>query len=402
MIYLDNASTTRIDPRVLEAMMPYLTDEYGNAGTLYGLGRKSSEAIAKARQQVADLIGAKPEQIIFTSGGSEANNMVFAGVKDYLLSVGKTHIVTTAIEHDSVLNAVENLCKAQDIVGDSCIKPRFDVTYIKPRRNSSIYYEDVKKVIEREPCTGIVSIMHTNNETGLENYWLDYIAEACNQRGILFHTDCVQAAGCNELNVDEIGCDFMSLSSHKIHGVKGVGALYARDKSVMSPIIFGGKSQEFGLRGGTENVAGIVGFGAACEILRLNQKKDIKYIAELLQLLYDSIQKHLAEYGLEHISHVNGGTGASEHSKAINMRFDNVDGETLLLMLDARDVCVSAGSACRSHESEPSRVLLAMGIDADDARNSIRLSLSRMNSKEEIQEAAKIIADCVCVLYQPS
>lgn len=402
MIYLDNASTTRIDPRVLEAMMPYLTDEYGNAGTLYGLGRKSAEAIAKARQQVADLIGAKSEQIIFTSGGSEANNMVFAGVKDYLLSVGKTHIVTTAIEHDSVLNAVENLCKTQDIVGDSCIKSRFDATYIKPRRNSSIYYEDVKKVMEKEPYTGIVSIMHTNNETGLENYWLDYIAEICNQRGILFHTDCVQATGCNELNVDEIGCDFMSLSSHKIHGAKGVGALYVRDKSVMSPIIFGGKSQEFGLRGGTENVAGIVGFGVACEILRLNQKKDIKYIAELLQLLYDNIQKHLTEYGLEHISHVNGGTGASEHSKAINMRFDNVDGETLLLMLDARGVCVSAGSACRSHESEPSHVLLAMGIDAEDARNSIRLSLSRMNSKEEVQEAAKIIADCVCALYHPS
>ena len=400
MIYLDNASTTRIDQRVLEAMMPYLTDEYGNAGTLYGIGRKSAEAIAKARQQVADLIGAKPEQIIFTSGGSEANNMVFAGTKKYLESIGKTHIVTTKIEHDSVLNAVKNLCKTQDVVCDSCIKPRFDVEYVSPSNNGCIPYQTVVDCIGAE--TGLVSVMHTNNETGLKNQRIEDIGRVCKEKGVLFHTDCVQAAGCYELNVDEICCDFISLSSHKIHGAKGVGALYVRDKSVLSPIIFGGNSQEFGLRGGTENVAGIVGFGAACEILQLNQKKDIKYIAELLKLLYDSIQKHLAEYGLEHIIHVNGGTNANGHSKAINVRFDDVDGETLLLMLDTRGVCVSAGSACRSYESEPSHVLLAMGIDAEDARNSIRLSLSRMNSANEIQEAAKIIADCVCALHWSS
>lgn len=398
MIYLDNASTTRIDPRVLEAMMPYLTDEYGNAGTLYELGRKSAEAIAKARQQVADLIGASPEQIIFTSGGSEANNMVFAGVKDYLISTGKTHIVTTQIEHDSVLNAVKKLCKAQDIVEYSCIKHGFDVEYVSPCNNGCVPYQSVLDSIGE--TTGLISVMHTNNETGLKNQRIEDIGRECKEKGVLFHTDCVQAAGCNELNVDEIGCDFMSLSSHKIHGAKGVGALYVRDKSVVSPIIFGGSSQEFGLRGGTENVAGIVGFGVACEILRLSQKKDIKYIAELLQLLYDSIQKHLVEYGLEHISHINGGTSANEHSKAINMRFDNVDGETLLLMLDARDVCVSAGSACRSHESEPSHVLLAMGIDPEGARNSIRFSLSRMNTREEVEKAAKIIADCVEALHQ--
>lgn len=404
MIYLDNAATTKIDPRVLEAMMPYLTDEYGNAGTLYGLGRKSAEAIAKARQQVADLICAKPEQIIFTSGGSEANNMVFAGVKDYLMSIGKTHIVTTEIEHDSVLNAVKNLCKTQYVVGDSCIKPVFDVEYVSPFRNWYIPYQQVidciDEVTDTGTVTGLVSVMHTNNETGLKNLWIEDIGKACRERGVLFHTDCVQAAGCSELNVDDICCDFMSLSSHKIHGAKGVGALYVRDKSVMSPIIFGGSSQEFGLRGGTENVAGIVGFGAACEILRLNQKKDIKYIAELMQLLYDSIQKHLTKCGLEKILHINGGDDVGNHGKTINMRFDNVDGETLLLMLDARGVCVSAGSACRSHESKPSHVLLAMGIDQEDARNSIRFSLSRMNTKEEVQEAAKIIADCVCMLYQ--
>lgn len=406
MIYLDNASTTRIDPRVLEAMMPYLTDEYGNAGTLYGLGRKSAEAIAKARQQVADLIGANPDQIVFTSGGSEANNMVFAGVRDYLLSIGKTHIVTTEIEHDSVLNAVKNMCKAQHVVDNSCIKPVFDVEYASPWRNGCIPHQLVidciDEITDTGTVTGLVSVMHTNNETGLKNMWIEDIGKACKERSILFHTDCVQAAGCSELNVDDIGCDFMSLSSHKIHGAKGVGALYVRNKSIMSPIIFGGSSQEFGLRGGTENVAGIVGFGAACEILRLNQKKDIKYIAELLRLLYDSIQKHLAEHGLENISHVNGGDNADCHGKTINMRFDNVDGETLLLMLDSRGICVSAGSACRSHESKPSHVLLAMGIDPEDARNSIRFSLSRMNTREEVEEAAEIIVDCVCMLYRQS
>ena len=404
MIYLDNAATTKIDPRVLEAMMPYLTDEYGNAGTLYGLGRKSAEAIAKARQQVADLICAKPEQIIFTSGGSEANNMVFAGVKDYLTSIGKTHIVTTEIEHDSVLNAVKNLCKTQYVVGDSCIKPVFDAEYVPPwfygRIPHQLVIDYIDEITDTGTVTGLVSVMHTNNETGLKNMRIEDIGKACKARGILFHTDCVQAAGCSELNVDDIGCDFMSLSSHKIHGAKGVGALYVRDKSVMSPIIFGGSSQEFGLRGGTENVAGIVGFGTACEILRLNQKEDIKYIAELMQLLYDSIQKHLTEHGLEKICHVNGSDDVGSHGKTINMRFDNVDGETLLLMLDSRGVCVSAGSACRSHESEPSHVLLAMGIDPEDARNSIRFSLSRMNTREEVEEAAKIISDCVCMLYQ--
>lgn len=402
MIYLDNASTTRIDPKVLEAMIPYLTDEYGNAGTLYGLGRRSAEAIEKARQQVANLIGAKSEQIIFTSGGTEANSMVFAGIRERLLWHGRTHIITTQIEHDSVLNAVANLCRPQYIEDVPCIKPRFDATYIKPRRNSSIHYEDVKSAIEKEPCTGIVSVMHTNNETGLENSQLDYIAEFCHQKGILFHTDCVQAVGCCELDVREMGCDFMSLSSHKIHGGKGIGALYARDKSILSPIIFGGKSQEFGLRGGTENVAGIVGFGAACEIIRQELESDIKYIEELIQMLYDIIRRDLIDYGLGHILHINGGVNASEHRKTINMRFDNVDGETLLLMLDAKGVCVSSGSACNSHESKPSHVLLAMGIDAEEARNSIRISLSRMNNREEVQDAAKIIAECVYALYEQS
>lgn len=406
MIYLDNASTTKIDHIVLEAMMPYLTELYGNAGTLYKLGKTSADAISKARKQVADFIGAKPEQIVFTSGGSEANNMVFTGLKEYLLSTGKTHIVTTEIEHDSVLNTVKNMCKPQYIVSERCTKPLFDATYIPPMNNWGIHpdivIDCVDELLAMGKNVGIVSVMHTNNETGLENIGLSRIAEECHSRGVLFHTDCVQAAGCSHLDVDEIGCDFMSLSSHKIHGCKGVGALYIRDKSIVSPVIFGGASQEFGLRGGTENVAGIVGFGKACEILQPRQEDDRRYITELLSILYESIKQHLSEYGLGHILHINGGDDLSLHGKTVNFRFDNIDGETLLLLLDAKGICASAGSACRSHESEPSHVLTAMGISAEDARNSVRFSLSRMNTRDEMLSAAKIIAECVKVLYQES
>lgn len=390
MIYLDNASTTKIDQRVLTAMMPYLTDEYGNAGTLYELGRKSADAINDARESVADMIGATSNQIIFTSGGTESNNLAFLGTTRYLEQIGKNHIVTTDIEHDSILNATRKIHEMQS----------FLIEYVPPKKNDGVDFHEVLDCITY--TTGLVSVMNTNNETGLQNLGLEKIGEFCNKNGILFHTDCVQAVGFHELDVERLHCDMMSLSSHKIHGPKGVGALYVRDKSILDPLINGGSSQEFGLRGGTENVAGIVGFGEACKIVRLELENDSKYIAILLQLLYNNICKYLSDSGLVNIVHINGGNDVLKHGKTLNVRFDGVDGETLLLMLDARGVCVSAGSACRSHESKPSHVLLAMGVEAEDARNSVRFSVSRMNSEEEIVEAAKIVADCVNTLYQSS
>lgn len=388
MIYLDNASTTKMDDRVLDAMMPYLTESYGNAGTLYELGRRSADAVAVARKQVADMIGASPEQIIFTSGGSEANNFVFAGLSDYLLSVGKTRIVTSQIEHDSVLKAASKMC----------IKDRFDVSFVAPSPNGRVENNDTLRSLVSDKHTGLVSIMHTNNETGISNP-VGAIGEICREHGVLFHTDCVQAAGCADLNVDALRCDFLSLSSHKIHGAKGVGALYARDKSLLSPIISGGHEQEFGLRGGTENVAGIVGFGKACEIIRQHRVRAADYIGWLRQELYNLIKAKLERRGLGAILHLNGDVNlTTDDGKTMSVRFDGVDAETLLLMLDAYGVCVSAGSACRSHEQEPSHVLLAMGISPEDARNSIRLSVSRMNTIEEIERAAEIIADCVATL----
>lgn len=389
MIYLDNASTTQIDRRVLDAMMPYMTDLYGNAGTLYGLGRKSAEAISEARKQVADFIGAEPEQIVFTSGGTEANNMVFCGLREHLLKHKKTHIVTSQIEHDSVLKTVRNLTES------GSIKDRFDATFVQPMSSGVVTVDVVKDAIRED--TGIVSVMHTNNETGVENP-VNKISDVCKKSGVLFHTDAVQAAGCSRIDVNEIGCDFLSLSGHKIHAPKGVGALYIRDKSVIRSMICGGASQEFGLRGGTENVAGIVGLGEACEIIQHQLDDDTKLIYKMKRELYERIKKRLCDCGTGDILHING--EPTRYGKTLNIRFDGVDAETLLLLLDTYGVYVSAGSACRSHESQPSHVLTSMGVDADDARNSIRISLSRTNTFGEVCAASEIIANCVMMLHQ--
>ena len=385
MIYLDNASTTKIDPSVLDAMMPFLTDEYGNPGTIYGLGRRAKEAVEKARAQVAKFIGAKPEQIIFTSGGTEANNMVFSSLLSFLEQSEKTHVITTSSDHVSVLDSARNLC----------IKRGFDLTELQVNHHGCVELGSLKSELREN--TGLVSIMYMNNETGSENP-VEEIGAMCHERGILFHSDCVQAAGCCKLDVEKMNCDFLSLSSHKIHGPKGVGALYVRDMSLITPMIRGGSAQEFGMRGGTENVAGIVGFGAACELMNERLHEIDVHNSMLKQIFYNVLEENLKAQGLQNVLHVNGDL-IIKHGKTINIRFDDVDGETLLLMLDANGIYVSAGSACHSHESKPSHVLLAMGIDPEDARNSIRVSFSKMNTEAEVKYAAGVIANCVAALH---
>lgn len=385
MIYLDNASTTKIDPSVLDAMMPFLTDEYGNPGTIYGLGRRAKEAVEKARAQVAKFIGAKPEQIIFTSGGTEANNMVFSSLLSFLEQSEKTHVITTSSDHVSVLDSARNLC----------IKRGFDLTELQVNHHGCVELGSLKSELREN--TGLVSIMYMNNETGSENP-VEEIGAMCHERGILFHSDCVQAAGCCKLDVEKMNCDFLSLSSHKIHGPKGVGALYVRDMSLITPMIRGGSAQEFGMRGGTENVAGIVGFGAACELMNERLHEIDVHNSMLKQIFYNVLEENLKAQGLQNVLHVNGDL-IIKHGKTINIRFDDVDGETLLLMLDAKGIYVSAGSACHSHESKPSHVLLAMGIDPEDARNSIRVSFSKMNTEAEVKYAAGVIANCVVALH---
>lgn len=386
MIYLDNAATTPISPKVLDAMLPYFKEEYGNAGAVYGLGRRAAEAIAKSRQQVADFVGAKPEQIIFTSGGTEANNLAILGCRRYLKEKGKTHIITSSVEHDSVLQSVKALCRNEkDNIKDGFYASFLDV-------DSTGYVSENSVAEEITDKTGLVSVMCVNNEVGTKNP-VASIGCICKGNDVLFHTDCVQAAGTWKLNVDEIHCDFMSISSHKIHGPKGVGALYVRDKSYLSSLINGGAVQEFGLRGGTENVAGIVGFGAACELMAEGLETYMRAVASCKQCFYNVLK----ERGLDQYMTING-TKPSDLSKVLNITFEGIDAETLLLMLDSEGVCVSAGSACQSHESKPSHVLTAMGLTSEQARSSIRISFSEMTGLSEVKKAASILAECVKTL----
>ena len=388
MIYLDNAATTQIAPEVLEAMMPYLTDEYGNAGSLYALGRRAADAVARAREQVADCIGAKPEQIIFTSGGTEANNLVFKGLAPYLKTQDRTHLITTKIEHDSVLNTVKEMC----------IKHEFDVSYLDVKDVRQVpagVAIGLKEIINEN--TGLVSMMYVNNEIGSVNN----VQEACeiaHKHDALFHTDCVQALGDIDIDVMQLGCDFLSMSSHKIHGAKGVGALYAKDPTLLHPLITGGYDQEFSLRGGTENVSGIVGFGKACEMIKQNIQERQSRILSLKQLFLDVLCNTLIEYGLEDLKCFFNGASPICKGKILNLRFRDIDAQTLVLYLDNKGVCVSAGSACRSRESKPSPVLLAIGLNPEEARNSVRFSFSHYLTDEQVVEAAKITASAIQVL----
>ena len=383
MIYLDNAATTPIDRRVLESIMPYLTTQYGNAGTLYKFGRAANEAIQNARAQVSRFVGASNGSIIFTSGGSESNNLVFRGVKEYLKRIGRTHVLVSTVEHDSVLRAAESL-----------IKEGFDVGYIPVQGDGSVSLTALEGLLR--PDTGLVSVMYVNNETGAVNPVCD-IGSLCMKHGVLFHTDCVQAAGCRAIDAVEIGCDFLSVSSHKIHGPKGVGALYVKDMTTITPLIYGGAEQEYGLRGGTENVAGIVGFGRACELSAAQLQEDKTYVSSLKQRFVTELTDALKEQGMDGIIHINGGSIMAP-GKTVNLRIDGVDNESLILMLDNKEICISAGSACQSHESNPSHVLTAMGLTMEEARSSVRVSFSRMNTMEEIIEAAQTIAGFIGVL----
>lgn len=384
MIYLDNAATTQIDPAVIEAMMPYLTDQFGNPGSLYKLGRDAKAAVENARAQVARLMGARPEQIIFTSGATEANNMVFETTRTFLEQNGKNHVITTQIEHKSVLKSVQRLADDHN----------FDVTYLGLSKRLSPYPESLSQSIC--PNTGLVSIMNANNEIG---YAFDVrtIGKFCKKHDLLFHTDCVQAVGCRPVNVERIGCDFATISSHKIHGPKGVGALFIKEPEMWRPMILGGNNQEFGLRGGTENVAGIVGFGKACELVMQYQTLAEQDRLESMKTTFiSSLDIRLNQYGLDNVWMANGCSRTA--TKTISFRVNGVDAESLILMADNAGVCISAGSACNSKLNEPSHVLSAIGLTPDQARSSFRVSFSRMNTVEEVSQAASIIADCIAVL----
>lgn len=391
MIYLDNSATTPIHPEVLKAMMPYLKGGYGNAGAVYRIGRESAKAIQKAREQVAQLFNASADQIVFTSGGSEGNNMVFSyGMRCMLEERGKKHVVISQIEHDSVYEAATHMFKPS---GKADIKDDFYTQFIHTKSDGTVDVKHLEALLDEDESIGLVSVMYVNNETGAVNP-INHIGEICRERGIMFHTDCVQAAGCHAIDTNTIGCDFATISGHKIHAPKGIGAIYIKDKTLARSLIYGGANQEFGLRGGTENVAGIVGLGKACDLICSDFGTQRVTISLLKRLFYGNMISYLKEANLEDKIHVNGAS-VGDVGKTLNLRVENIDSETLLLMLDAKGVCISAGSACHSHKSEPSRVLTAMGLSDDEARDSVRISFSSTNTPAEVEEAASIFSSCI-------
>ena len=380
LIYLDNAATTPIDPGVYNAMLPWLnwgSDGYGNAGSLHSIGRRAKQAVENARVQVAEFIGSEPEQIIFTSGGTEGNNLVFLGLEDHLRKVNRKKLLVSAIEHDSVLNAANAMQ----------IKRGFHVCKIPPCLDGRVVFEDAACLLDGS--VGLVSVMLSNNETGVFNPDVPWIAAESHRCGALFHTDAVQAAGFEKLDVEKLDCDFMTISSHKIHGPKGIGAVFAKDPSLLSPVLYGGSNQEFGLRGGTENVAGIVGFGKACEIAKRDLEKNRAHI-EHVAMVFMTILSQRIGYCC-----VKNGLPDIVGNKTVSLRFEGIDAETLLLALDSCGVCASAGSACNSVDLVPSHVLMAMGLNAEEAKSSVRFSFSKMTSSCDAAAAANIVANCV-------
>lgn len=381
MIYLDNAATTKISDEVLSEMLPYLTDLYGNAGAMYRLGLESNKAISLARERVARFIKCRPEQVVFTSGGTESNNMAMRGLVQRCVSQGKNHIITSSTEHDSILNLLSQLKKEYDI----------SISYVFPDRNTGVITADaVERLIT--PETGLVSIMAVNNEMGTINE-IEQIGKMLMEREILYHTDCVQAAGSIDIDVERFNCDFLSLSGHKIHAPKGVGAVYMRDFNI-SPLICGGASQENGMRGGTENVASIVAFGKACENQNLRLEESTDNYKKMRLVFEKTLTDELSKYGIKKIMTINNENFIT-CNKIVSVRFDNVDAQTLVLFADSKNLCISAGSACKNHENEPNQTLLAFGLNEKQSRETVRVSFSELLKEEDASDAAKIIAWCV-------
>lgn len=377
MIYLDNAATTKPHEAVVQAMLPYLRDKYGNPSSVYQHGRSASEAVEEARRSVASFLHTAPEHIIFTSGGSEGNNMVLRGMMDYMRSQERTVVAMTPTEHPSIIRTADYL-----------IKCGFDIRFLPVDTQGVVVLEELNDYIQDD--VGLVSVMLVNNETGSINP-IKEIAKRCHELGILVHSDCVQAVAAIDVNVNQLDVDFATMSSHKIHGPKGVGAVYVRDmkhKDRITPLVIGGEEQEYGLRGGTENVPGIVGFGKACELMS-------KPLSIRTTFLYE-LGEELTRLGSKHRIYVNSPVSGVGH--ILNIEVEGIDAETLVLMMDVKGVCISAGSACHSKNVEPSHVLKAMGLSDAEARSSVRISSSSYQTEQEIIDAAHIMAECICQL----
>ena len=353
MIYLDHNSTTPVLPEVLEAMLPYFTDQGGNPSSTYRFGAKLKGVLETARAQVAELIGASPREIIFTSCGTESNNAALNAALE--ANPGKRHIVTSAVEHSSVLN----YCKVME-------KRGYRVTYLPVDRDGLLKLADLEGAITDE--TAVVSLMWANNETGVL-FPVKEIAEICQARGVLFHCDAVQAAGKVAIDVRKVPADYLALTGHKFHAPKGVGALYVRKKSPFSPLIIGGH-QERSLRGGTECVPLIIGMGEAAEIaLKHLPDYEVK-VRPLRDALEEGILRSIPNTELN-------GHNEQRLSNTTNISFQGIESEALLILLDQEGICASSGSACLADSSEPSHVVMAMKSESAASRQAVRLSLGR-------------------------
>jgi cysteine desulfurase len=373
-IYLDNNATTRTDPRVVAAMLPYFTEHYGNAASLtHCFGREAEEAVERARGQVADSIGAHPRDLVFTGGATESNNLALKGVAAMYRSQGD-HLITVATEHKAVLDPLRRLGREG-----------WHVTVLPVDGDGRVTVEQIAQALT--PQTVLVSVMAANNEIGTLQP-IAAIGRLCKERGVLFHTDAAQAAGKIPLHVEEMGIDLLSLSGHKMYGPKGVGALYVRRRDPrvrLDPQMDGG-GQERGLRSGTSNVPGIVGLGVACELCRREMASESVRLTNLRERLRLGIQERLSDVTLN-------GHATERLPGNLNLSFAHIQGEALLMAL--RDVAVSSGSACTTASVEPSYVLKALGLDDDLAHGSLRFGLGRFTTAEEVEAVIEEVVRAV-------
>lgn len=360
-VYFDNAATTKLDSRVIEAMHQALIDDFGNPSSIYAEARQAKKVLDKARNQVAALIKANAEEIIFTGGGSESDNLAIIGAAKAYAKKGK-HIITSSVEHHAVLNVCEHLQKEG-----------FEVTYLPVDEDGMVTPEAVKAAIR--PDTILISIMYANNEVGTIMP-IKEIGALAREKGIIFHTDAVQAAGHVDIDVKSDNIDLLSITAHKMHGPKGTGALFIRRGVRIAPLIFGG-GQERGLRAGTENVPGAVGFGKACEIALAEFEKSNAHMTALRDKLIEGISAKIPFVKLN-------GHRTKRLSNNVNMSMKFIEGEGMLLRLDMAGIAASSGSACTSGSLDPSHVLLAMGLDHATAHGSLRLSLSSDTTQAEV------------------
>ena len=373
-VYFDNSATTPVLAEVLEAMQPYFGERFGNASSIHHHGQETRSAVEAARAQVAALLGCRPAEVVFTSGGTEADNLAIFGIAG-----AGDHVITSTVEHHAVLNA----CRQLESEGCS-------VTYLPVDRRGVVDPNDVRHALQ--PSTKLITIMMANNETGVLQP-TEEIGRIAREADICFHTDAVQAAGKIPLSVTSLACDLLSISGHKLHAPQGVGALYVGKGIGLKPMFYGGR-HERSRRAGTENVPGIVGLGKAAELARQHLSSGTDLTARMRGRLEQSLRRTDA-------SGVNG-EGANRVPQTSSMYFDSIDGEALVIALDLQGLAVSTGAACSSGAIEPSHVLMAMGLSADRARSSVRFSLGQQNTMEEVDLAIGLVGETVARLREIS